>query len=160
MSLDLHYQKSNDYVNVPLPIVLPSIILILIGIVSMVSPLRVVYADDSSDQSQTDQSSSSSDESSSQKDDSSSDQSQTDQSLPSSSDKSQIDHSSSSQQCPPGQFVRHNFCITEEQKKKSEEFSNCLGGSALSAAKGAVTGDPSGTASGVGGLLGCFRGVK
>ena len=71
------------YTNRLLIMTISSTILLLIGIISMAVPMRLAYADDSSDESQTDQSSPSSsdnsqtDQSSSQADDSS-DQSQRD----------------------------------------------------------------------------------
>jgi hypothetical protein len=127
--IQMQSKTPNIYHNRLLTMVFSSTTLLLIGIISVAAPMRAVYADDSSDESQTDQSSQSSsddsqtDQSSSQTDDSSN-RSQTDKS---SSDESQSDHSSSSQQCPPGQFPKHNFCITGEQKRKSEELNDNTG---------------------------------
>ena len=67
----------------------------------MAAPLHVIYADDSSDESQSDQSS------------------------PSSSD--QTDHSSSLQKCPLAEYTKHGFCLTAKQKKKDDEQNNCIG---------------------------------
>jgi len=68
--------KQNIYTNSVLIMIISSTTLLLIGIISLATPMRVVYADDSSDESQTDQSSpsssdnSQSDQSSSQRDNS------------------------------------------------------------------------------------------
>jgi hypothetical protein len=51
-------KEPNEHANVSLIIIISSITLMLIGIISMIAPFRIVYADDdSSDQSQADQSS-------------------------------------------------------------------------------------------------------
>jgi hypothetical protein len=153
-------KEPNRYGNLPLIIVISSIFLLLVGIISVAAPLRVIYADDSSDQSQTDQSSpsssdrSQSDQSSSQTDDSS-DRSQSDQSSPSSSD--QTDHSSSLQKCPPGEYPKHGFCLTADQKKKDDEQNNCIGSSVGDAAKGAIAGGPFGAVPGMSGFVKCFQ---
>jgi hypothetical protein len=117
--------------NFHLIIVISSIILLLVGIISVAAPLRVIYADDSSDQSQTDQSS------------------------PSSSD--QTDHSSSLQKCPPGEYPKHGFCLTADQKKKDDEQNNCIGSSVGDAAKGAIAGGPFGAVPGMSGFVKCFQ---
>jgi len=52
--------KPNIYTNSLVIMVISSTTLLLIGIISLATPMRVVYADDSSDESQTDQSSPSS----------------------------------------------------------------------------------------------------
>jgi hypothetical protein len=137
-------KEPNRYGNLPLIIVISSIFLLLVGIISVAAPLRVIYADDSSDQSQTDQSSPSS-----------SDRSQSDQSSPSSSD--QTDHSSSLQKCPPGEYPKHGFCLTADQKKKDDEQNNCIGSGLGDAAKGDIVGGPLGAAPGMSGFIKCFQ---
>jgi hypothetical protein len=97
----------------------------------MAVPLHVIYADDSSDRSQSDQSS------------------------PSSSD--QTDHSSSLQKCPLGEYPKHDFCLTAKQKKKDDEQNNCIGSSVSEAAKGAIAGGPFGTVPGMSGFIKCFQ---
>jgi len=74
--LQILIMKPNIYTNSLVIMVISSTTLLLIGIISLATPMRVVYADDSSDESQTDQSSpsssdnSQSDQSSSQRDNS------------------------------------------------------------------------------------------
>jgi hypothetical protein len=97
----------------------------------MAVPLHVIYTDDSSDRSQSDQSS------------------------PSSSD--QTDHSSSLQKCPPGEYPKHGFCLTADQKKKDDEQNNCIGSSVGDAAKGAIAGGPFGAVPGMSGFVKCFQ---
>jgi hypothetical protein len=155
----MQYKEPNRHGNFPLITVISSIILLLVGIISMTTPMRVIYADDSSDESQSDQSSPSSssdqsDRSSSQTGDSS-DRSQTDQSSPSSSD--QTDHSSSLQKCPPGEYPKHGFCLTANQKKKDDEQNNCIGSGLGEAARGAIAGGPLGAAPGMSGFIKCFQ---
>ena len=78
----------------------------------MAVPLHVIYADDSSDESQSDQSS------------------------PSSSD--QTDHSSSLQKCPLAEYTKHGFCLTAKQKKKDDEQNNCIGSNVGEVCQGAL----------------------